>query len=600
MICINWFMKMWRSIMGVLDSIIYSLVSFLAQILMSIADITVSNKMLGDFLSRVYIVLGIFMLFKISFSLLNAIVNPDALTDKENGMQKVASRIVIAVALLILTPTIFSKAMELQSYILPAVPRLILGQTGTDSEGAVEMGEEISAISWKSFFSVNEKCKDAEVSKNYVNYNTIDAVGSFSDLECASDSSEFAYDYSWGISAIAGLFLAFIFLTYCLDVAVRAVKLALLQLLAPIPVISYIEPKSAKSGMFSKWVKSCVSTYAELFIKLAVIYLCMYLASKVVSGDAFVVNSTGEKLGKMATVVIIIGIFLFAKQAPKFIGDIFGVEVSSSGSILGKALGWLGGGLASFGGGLASFGGAALGAGLGAGLGGVGAFTQSLFRNRSLAGAGAAFKAGAGAGAAAGTGGIGAGLHQFRNQSNELARELTGDPKFQTGILGAAKRRMTSGVKTNIQRAQHLYDNKWAKANADQQANYGYTPRLGIYSGNESAKSRISIGGKALELNKGDNYITLGGNNGKYHKFEVDFSVVGRELGTTDVNVIEQAMTDPNSDYYNEAFVHAISKRDKYSARANAQTDRAKAKEAKDFQKNIEQMMGQYGYEKKK
>ena len=88
MICINWFMKMWRSIMGGFDSIIYSLVSFLAQILMSIADITVSNKMLGDFLIRVYIVLGIFMLVKISFSLLNAIVNPDALTDKENGMQK--------------------------------------------------------------------------------------------------------------------------------------------------------------------------------------------------------------------------------------------------------------------------------------------------------------------------------------------------------------------------------------------------------------------------------------------------------------------------------------------------------------------------------
>ena len=53
MICINWFMKMWRSIMGGLDSIIYSLVSFLSQILMSIADIAVNNEMLGDFLSRV-------------------------------------------------------------------------------------------------------------------------------------------------------------------------------------------------------------------------------------------------------------------------------------------------------------------------------------------------------------------------------------------------------------------------------------------------------------------------------------------------------------------------------------------------------------------
>lgn len=591
MICINWFMKMWRSIMGGLDSIIYSLVSFLSQILMSIADIAVNNEMLGDFLSRVYIVLGIFMLFKISFSLLNAIVNPDALTDKENGMQKVASRIVIAVALLILTPTIFSKAMELQSYILPAVPRLILGQTGIDSEGAVEMGEEISAISWKSFFSVNEKCKDAEVSKNYVNYNTIDAVGSFSDLECASDSSEFAYDYSWGISAVAGLFLAFIFLTYCLDVAVRAVKLALLQLLAPIPVISYIEPKSAKSGMFSKWVKSCVSTYAELFIKLAVIYLCIFLASKVVSKEAFVVNSTGEKLGDMMNVVIIIGIFLFAKQAPKFIGDIFGVEVSSSGSILGKALGWLGGGLASFGG-------AALGAGLGAGLGGVGAFTQSLFRNRGLAGAGAAFKAGAGAGAVAGTGGIGAGLHQFRNQSNEMARVLEGNPKLETGLRGFVKTRINNSAKSNRLMAQNRFDanlqNKIAKNS------YKPVPKTHM-AGSVNTNIKDSKG-NVITIDRGDQFIDLGERD---QKFSYDVSAVGKALGTTDISVIERAMRTKGSTYYNEEFdkysQKMESKRSKYTARlTSVQEGREKMEAEKNAVENFTKMANGIGFEQQK
>lgn len=596
MICINWFMKMWRSIMGGLDFIIYQLVSWFAKILMSIADITISNEVLGEFTNRVYIVLGLFMLFKVSFSLLNAIVNPDALTDKENGMQKVASRIVIALILLILTPTIFSKAMELQSYILPAVPKLILGQTGTESQEAGEMGEEISAVSWKSFFSVNEKCTDSKVVEDYEKYDTLDGVGTFSDLECGSDNSEFAYDYSWGISAIAGLFLAFIFLTYCLDVAVRAIKLAILQLIAPIPVISYIEPKSAKSGMFSKWIKSCISTYAELFIKLAVIYLCIFLASQVVSGDAFVSSSTGEALGNMLNVVLIIGIFLFAKQAPKFLGDIFGIEISSTGSILGKALGWLGGGLAAFG-----------GAALGAGFGGIGGLTQGLMQGAGLRGSLSAGLSGMGAGAAEGTKGISAGLHQFRNQSNEIARALTGDRKYETGFTGMLKRKANSAVKLNQQRAQYHYDNKWKQRNIDQRSERGY----GVSYNAENSKGFSLTGTNGFsrfndQFNNVANELTYSDEDYQKLQTEYAFAVQNNDLVSAQdyvnqmASVVESKMVDPNSQYFDRKFASAVNNRDRYAARANAQSSRDQSKAAKDAQKSLEQALKDMGYDKKK
>lgn len=54
--------------------------------------------------------------------------------------------------------------------------------------------------------------------------------------------------YYFIISPIAGIFVVFVLLSYCLDMALRLVKLAVYELIAPIPILARIIPNDqAKS-----------------------------------------------------------------------------------------------------------------------------------------------------------------------------------------------------------------------------------------------------------------------------------------------------------------------------------------------------------------
>ena len=68
----------------------------------------------------------------------------------------------------------------------------------------------------------------------------------------------------------------YIAVSFCFDMAVRAVKLGFLQLIAPIPLIAKVDPKKGDE-VFNKWVKECTSTYLNLFVRLVAIYFALYI-----------------------------------------------------------------------------------------------------------------------------------------------------------------------------------------------------------------------------------------------------------------------------------------------------------------------------------
>ena len=87
------------------------------------------------------------------------------------------------------------------------------------------------------------------------------------------------------------------------------------------PIISYVDPKSGKDGMFKKWTHEVVKTWASLFVRLATIYFAIYVIELV--GNSNLLN---ESHGVWVTLFLIIGALMFAKQAPKLIEDIFGIK----------------------------------------------------------------------------------------------------------------------------------------------------------------------------------------------------------------------------------------------------------------------------------
>lgn len=137
------------------------------------------------------------------------------------------------------------------------------------------------------------------------------------------------------LSTLAAVVIAILLIMMSFEVAVRALKLMSLQLMAPIPIISYMDPKGGKDGAFNSWVKLLSSTYLELFVRLAVIYLVMdiismltkkipdLLAETVSSGDNLVVNIF---IVRFTVIILIIALLIFAKNAPKFFKQMLGIK----------------------------------------------------------------------------------------------------------------------------------------------------------------------------------------------------------------------------------------------------------------------------------
>ena len=155
----------------------------------------------------------------------------------------------------------------------------------------------------------------------------------------------YAFTFMPVISSIIGVLFVVILLSFCVDVAMRAIKLAVLRLLAPIPIISYMDPKGGKDGAFGAWTKLLISTYLDLFIRVASVYFVIYMIQEMLV-HGITTNSTGAL--KVFTVLFIwVGLFYFAKEAPKFIKQALGMKDDGGGGLfsgIGKVVG-LGAGL---------------------------------------------------------------------------------------------------------------------------------------------------------------------------------------------------------------------------------------------------------------
>lgn len=340
---------------GWVSSLIYGMVSIVTQGFFNLSYIEIfTSETIQDITARIYVVLAVFMIFKLAFSLIQYLVNPDQVNDKQAGMGKLVSRTATAFILLIAVPIIFDEFVfgppnadssnTYQAIIARSIPRIILGSSGGESE-ASSLGETMAATAFSAFVQPREECEGAPLLTNATISDIADATyARCSEVVEGGESSVFAYDYNWLFGLTVGLVMLVIMLFFTVDVAIRAIKLGILRIIAPIPIISYVDPKSAKDGSFNNWLKALISTFAELFIKITVIYIIMYVIIQLTSAKDGAIDfgslSTGEAL--YARVFIIIGLLFFAVQASAFIKNIFGIKDQGLGTGLGMLMGGAG------------------------------------------------------------------------------------------------------------------------------------------------------------------------------------------------------------------------------------------------------------------
>ena len=397
-----------RTIFSALDNFGYFILDAVYDIFFTVANSNVfQGTVINTFYSRVQLILGVFMIFKLSITLLQMIVNPDMYKDKQKGAGSLVKRIAIILVLLTLIVPItldegaidgnplneqiasngilFGFLYQIQNTVIEdnVLGKLVLGSNvdstssqtdsnGTELSGMADVGAQLAATVAKAFikptlsstadddtitseneYETNVAC-ESEAAPYFNSRLTAGTLIDHINDTCKPDSGSevYVFDYTLLGGLFCSIIMIIIILGFTIDVAVRAVKLAILRLIAPIPIISYLDPGQEKNGAFGNWVKTLTSTYISLFVRLIVIYFGAYLIILLTDGNddfSFLQSSTSVFTSAFATIFVIIGILMFMKEAPKFFQDMFGLKgdgklFSGIGTILGAAA--LTGGLA--------------------------------------------------------------------------------------------------------------------------------------------------------------------------------------------------------------------------------------------------------------
>ena len=369
-----------RKMFFAIDTVVYGLIDDVYGLLLQLTRTSIfTQDTIHAFAERVYAIVGIFMLFKVSVSLINYVLNPDDFTNNDKGFGNIIKHVVLSLALIVLVPYIFNEAYELQAIILEenTIMNLVFGSPSdrefnvanstysesagekiqftilyafaqpnfeefshdgdydlidckktyaTDSKGnylfrekATFEGVDYGSSKESSYiYKLRESCwgvydpdKDMYTDDGgtngqlylafskgidsgsdstagdiiYQNYAQGVAQQSYSlffrknVMMAATSDGRYLINYKFGLSTAVGVGTLYLLLVFCVDIAVRSVKLGFLQMIAPIPILSYVDPKSGKDGMFNKWMTTCKNTYIELFTRLFALYFGIYVIS---------------------------------------------------------------------------------------------------------------------------------------------------------------------------------------------------------------------------------------------------------------------------------------------------------------------------------
>lgn len=357
-----------RQMFALMFAALYKLIGFFLEIVYAVAGLDNSSTftpLYEGIQNRFYVIIGVFMLFKVTMSLITYFANPDKITDKEMGAGKLVTRFITMLILLIIVPQyIFPFLSRIQAPLLSTVGKVIMDSDTAlnsddtlSSETAVSAGENIANTIFAGFFHKNEDCNDSE-DENYTK-NLLDTAVTLAGEACDNDKGTYKYEFNFISAFLCVVPILILLLVIGVQVAIRAFKLILLKMIAPIPIISYMDPKSTKEGgRTSVYMKMFITTYLDLLIHFGALFFVIEIIDLSITDLSDVGKSFLGLVGEtkiFGMVFVIIGLLLFASQAPKFVKKAIGLKDSEFGSGLAGLLtttaataGMIGSGVAGF------------------------------------------------------------------------------------------------------------------------------------------------------------------------------------------------------------------------------------------------------------
>ncbi len=318
-----------------------------------------SNETIRNITNNLYIIVSVVILFAFSVKLIEAIVNPDLLTDAKKGVTGVLKRTIIGLLLLVAIPSIFSVVYIIQYEVITnsLVEKLILGYSDSDSSSGMEGAGNtlVSAIITGMVVPIDEngvqlthslvcgETPDCNYADQLLSLNAdyepyLSFLGDDPDFESLGSlnigaewgNGEPIYTVQAFFMLVVAIFILYQIITLCMDTALRLVNLGVLEMIAPVIIVGYM---GGGTEYLSKWTKMTVEKFLSVFLRIAGIAFMVLGFSLINDPDSIFNNQSATIWFK---ILVIIGLLRLIKDLPNIIGKIFGVEMKGPSGIKGR------------------------------------------------------------------------------------------------------------------------------------------------------------------------------------------------------------------------------------------------------------------------
>lgn len=354
-----------RGLMLSLCDIIYRLIVFVYDVFYNLGTARLlTDKDIQPIFQRIGLIIGLFMVFRVTFAFIQYIINPETMIDRQKGIGKIVTKVVISIVLLGSTQYLFNAAFAIQNKVLESqvLEKVILGGEYVETEsGMRDFGSNLSATIFSSFYRINDDpylskpevynlCenilgKNNDMLKENIRINSGSIVGSRANIclnvkseynnydeqmeEIISSSKETKEEYIINfdgdglLTVLVGLVCLYTGIMFTFQIGVRLIQLAYLELIAPIPIIMYVTPKG--DDKLKKWVTQCTTTFLDFFLRIAIIYFAKFIIEIILNADILgsIYAESNGIYNVYITCVMIIATLLFVKKVPNLLKEIF-------------------------------------------------------------------------------------------------------------------------------------------------------------------------------------------------------------------------------------------------------------------------------------
>lgn len=306
-----------------IDSWIYALAAFAMQAFFAIAKLQFSTENISDIsyiTSRIMLLCGVYALFKLSITLINYIIDPNKIEKSGKTGIKVVQKIVIAVVLLASSKFIFDELFAFQNAVIDSnvIPKIIYGDANYNDENDGDMAltskKFVNSVFVTLFENNTAETSPSEAAKTAKNR----VLQGESILLLSPYAYDAGFHYIPFVTGIVGILLCYYFIAFAFELGTRIIKLFVLQVISPIPIIMSIDP-SSKSDKLVNFAKLYGGIYLNVFVRILTVYVAFVALN--------LVTSVFDGINWLAKILLIIGVFHAAKELPKLIEDALGIKL---------------------------------------------------------------------------------------------------------------------------------------------------------------------------------------------------------------------------------------------------------------------------------